>query len=143
MYRVDEIEDAIVATVKAAGIDAKVFSREPTAARITAETTEKPVTLVIFERCEPAGTNFASLKGTDFFFHLVVAARNLSGNAAAERGDGSTTGIYELLNGIRQALFESTLGLTVQPMLFQSEKPLARTQRLSTYTQEWKLTVYE
>lgn len=143
MYRVDEIEDAIVATVKAAGIDAKAFSREATEARIAAQTTENPVALVIFDRCEPTGINFASLKGTDFFFRLVVAARNLGDHGAAERGDGSTTGIYELLGGIRQALFESTLGLTVQPMLFQSEKPLTRTQRLSTYAQEWKLTVYE
>ncbi len=143
MYRVDQLEDAIVAEIVSAGYDARAFSREPAAGEIAGEAAEKPVALVIFDRCEPADTNFASLKGTDFYFRLVVTARNLGGQSAAERGDAVFTGIYDVLNSLRAALNETTLGLAVQPMVFQSEKPLTRAQRLSTYAQEWKLTVYE
>lgn len=143
MYKVDELEDAIAAAIVSAGYDAKAVSREPSAAQLSVETSEQPLTFVIFERTEPADMNFAAVKGTDFYFTLVVTARNLSGQSAAERGDGSHAGIYELLSGLKAALTENSLGLTAQPMVFISEKPLQRTQRQSAYAQEWKLTVYE
>lgn len=143
MYRIEEMEVAIVTAIKDAGYDARSVTREPTAAEISGETGEKPAALVIYDRAEPAEMNFASVKGTDFYFDIVVTARNLSGRGAAERGDGTTGGIYELLNGLKSALTGSSLGLTVQPMVFISEKPLRRTQRQSAYAQEWRLTVYE
>lgn len=143
MYRIDQLEDAIVAAIVAAGYDAKVFSREPALDEISGEITEEPATLVIFDRTEPAKTGFASLKGIDFYFNLVVTLRNLGGQSAAERGDGSLAGIYEILDGLRAALQENSLGLKVQPMVWLSEKPLRRTQRQSAYSQEWKLSVYE
>jgi len=143
MYRIEEMEDAIVAAIVEAGYDARTLNREPTAAELSGETNEKPVTLVIYDRTEPSEMNFASVKGTDFYFNLVVTARNLGGRSAAERGDGTTVGIYGLLNGLKSALTDSTLGLTAQPMVFISQKPLRRTQRQSAYAQEWKLTVYE
>jgi predicted transcriptional regulator len=143
MYRIDQLEDAIVAAIVAAGYGAKPFSREPAADEISGEITEEPATLVIFDRTEPAKTGFASLKGIDFYFNLVVTLRNLGGQSAAERGDGPFAGIYEILDGLRAALQENSLGLNVQPMVWLSEKPLRRTQRQSAYSQEWKLTVYE
>lgn len=143
MYRIEEMEDAIAAAIGNAGYDAKVVSREPTAAELSSKTGEEPATLVIYDRAEPSEINFASVKGTDFYFNLVVTARNLSERGAAERGDGNTTGIYEVLNGLKNVLTGSSLGLAAQPMVFISEKPLLRTQRLSAYAQEWKLTVYE
>jgi len=143
MYRIEELEDAIVTAIKDAGYDARSVSREPTAAEISGETGEEPAALVIYGRAEPSEMNFASLKGTDFYFNVVVTARNLSGGSAAERGDGTTPGIYGLLNGLKGALTGNSLGLAAQPMVFISEKPLLRTQRQSAYAQEWKLTVYE
>jgi hypothetical protein len=143
MYRIEELEDAIVAAIKEAGYDAKSVNREPTKAEISGETSESAAALVIYDRDEPAEMNFASVKGTDFFFNLVVTARNLSGQSAAERGDATTTGIYGMLNGLKSLLTENSLGLSAQPMVFISEKPLLRTQRISAYAQEWKLTVYE
>jgi len=143
MYRIEELEDAIVTAIKNAGYDARSVSREPAAAELLSETGESPAALVIYDRAEPSEMNFASVKGTDFYFNVVVTARNLSGPNAAERGDGTTTGIYGLLNGLKGALTENSLGLNAQPMVFISEKPLLRTQRQSAYAQDWKLTVYE
>ena len=143
MYQIEELEDAIVAAIKEGGYDAKSVSREPTEAELSNETGESAVALVIYDRDEPAEMNFASVKGTDFYFHLVVTARNLSGAGAAERGDATALGIYGLLNRLKLLLAENSLGLSAQPMVFISEKPLLRTQRISAYAQEWKLTVYE
>ena len=143
MYQIAELEEAIVAAIKDAGYDAKPVSRNPTPAELADETTEGAAALVIYDRDEPSEMNFASVKGTDFYFSLVVTARNLSGSGAAERGDATTAGIYGLLNGLKSLLAENSLGLNAQPMVFISEKPLLRSQRISAYAQEWKLTVYE
>lgn len=143
MYRIEELEAAIVTAIKDARYEAKSVSREPTEAELSKETFEGAAAFVIYDRDEPSDMNFASVKGTDFYFSIVVTGRNLSGQGAAERGDATVTGIYEMLNGLKSLLNENSLGLNAQPMVFISEKPLLRTQRLSAYAQEWKLTVYE
>lgn len=143
MYRIDEIEDAIVNAAIAAGYSARPFNRAPVETEIEKEAAEKPSTLVVFERAEPARLRTSSIKGTVFHFQLFVTARNLRGATSAVRGDASSIGIYSVLDGIRSALEGSSLGLTAQPINWVSQKAYTRTSRYSVYLQTWSLTVFE
>lgn len=143
MYRIDELEDAIVSTAITAGYDAKPMNRRPLESEFAKEVGEKPLVLVVFEKCEKSATNFTMHKGTDFTFRFFVATRNMSGQTIAERGDVISTGIYAVLNGLRVTFDGSSLGLTAQPMVWLSEKAELRSGRLSVYSQDWKISVYE
>jgi len=143
MYRIDELEDAIVSTAITAGYDAKPMNRRPLESELAKEAGEKPVVLVVFQECEKSATNFTIHKGTDFLFRFFVAARNISVPTAAERGDAVSTGIYAVLNGLRTTFNGNSLGLTAQPMVWLSEKAEVRSGRLSVYSQDWRISVYE
>ncbi|GMT42822.1 MAG: hypothetical protein IEMM0002_1233 [bacterium] len=143
MYRIDQLEDAIVSVVTTAGYDVRPMNRAPVESELSKEALEKPVVLVVFQKCERAETNFNTWKGSDFIFQLFIAARNLKSADAAERGDAASTGIYSILEGLRGTLGGNDLGLTIQPMAWLSEKAEIRTGRLSVYSQDWKITIYE
>jgi hypothetical protein len=146
MYKIHELEDALVAAIRAAGIAARPYNLAPEDKDLERETSERPVALVVFGGAEAAtGRTFSHRSGMDFFFHVYAAARNLRGIAATQavRGDAANPGIYHVLDGLRGALGGNAFGLLVQPMLFVSENAVSRTPRLNVYRQEWKLTVCE
>ncbi len=145
MYRIDQLEDALVSAIITAGFTAKPYTNEPDAKFISTETGETPLALVTYHHCEVAKTaTFQLRNGVDFHFHLYVAARNLRSlsASAATRGTGGN-GLYAALDGLRALLAGNRLGLTAQPLLFISETPIHRSAGLSAYRQEWKITVME
>lgn len=147
MYKINQLEDSIVAAIKASGIaSARPYNLMPDEKDLAREAAEKPAALVAFHRNELAKIkSFQHPNGMDFHFHIFVAARNLRGisGADAARGDQSSAGIYQTLDALRNALAGNTLGLLAQPMAFVAEEAVSRTPRLSVYRQEWKLSVIE
>lgn len=146
MYRIDQIEDALVGALAAAGYRAKPYTLEPDMKDLARETGETPVALVSYHHCGAAKTaTFQLRRGLDFHFHIYVAARNLRSRSAsaAMRGDAASAGLYAALDAFRALLENNSLGLTAQPMLFMAETPIHRSAGLSAYRQEWKITVME
>lgn len=143
MYRIDEIEDALVSAITTAGFAATPYTNEPDAKFLSQEVGETPLVLVTYHHCEAAkSVTFNLRNGVDFYFRLFVVARNLRAlsKSAATRGTG-TNGLYAALDSLRSLLSENSLGFTAQPMAFISEIPSHRSAGLSAYQQEWKLTV--
>ena len=146
MYRIDELEDALVNALTAAGFAAKPYTLEPGGKDLARETGEKPAALVSYHRCGAAKTaTFQLRRGLDFHFHIYVVARNLRSltASAATRGDAAGAGVYAALDGLRALLAGNRLGLAAQPLLFIEETPVARSANLSAYRQEWQITVME
>lgn len=143
MYRIDELEDAIVAAAIVAGYDAKALNDAPEEKLLEKETGTGPKVFVVFQSAKEAGARTTLRKGMDFYFRILVAARNLRGSSAAARGDVSSTGIYNVLDGLRTALGGNSLGLDAQPMEWISETAQRRAPNLSVYIQEWNITVFD
>ena len=146
MYRIDELEDALVSALAAAGCRAKPYALEPTLNDLARETGERPAVLVSYHRCGAAKTaTFQLRRGLDFHFHLHVVARNLRSlsASAATRGDAAGAGLYATLDSLRALLAGNRLGLAAQPLQFIAETPITRSANLSAYRQEWQLTVME
>lgn len=146
MYRIDQLEDALSSAISATGTVVRPYNLGEDPKDLAREAAERPVALVAFQRCVPAAeATFARRRGLEFGFHLLVAARNLRASSAlpAARGDAASPGIYQTLDALRNALSESVLGLTIQPLAFVAEEAVVRRANLSVYRQEWKITVYE
>jgi phage gp37-like protein len=63
-------------------------------------------------------------------FTILVLVRHLRGEAAGRR---ETDGIYQILAGVRTALWHQDLGLEVQPLNLIREEPLLSNQEFSVY----------
>jgi phage gp37-like protein len=65
---------------------------------------------------------------------VLVVVRQLRGEAAGRREPG---GIYDLLAGVRQALWHQDLGLELQPLNLIREEPLLSNQEFSVYASHY------
>jgi hypothetical protein len=63
-------------------------------------------------------------------FTILVLVRHLRGEAAGRR---EADGIYQILAGVRQALWHQDLGLELQPLNLIREEPLLSSQEFSVY----------
>jgi phage gp37-like protein len=63
-------------------------------------------------------------------FTILVMVRHLRGEAAARR---EAEGVYQILAGVRKALWHQDLGLEVQPLNLIREGPLLSNQEFSVY----------
>jgi phage gp37-like protein len=63
-------------------------------------------------------------------FTVLVMVRHLRGEVAGRRDDN---GIYQILAGVRQALWHQDLGLELQPLNLIREEPLLSNQEFSVY----------
>jgi hypothetical protein len=61
---------------------------------------------------------------------VLVAVRQLRGEAEARRQEG---GAYQLLEGIRRALWHQDLGLDLLPLALVEEEALLNTQEFAVY----------
>lgn len=143
MYKIGELEDAIVTAIATGGYSASPFNRAPDLKELEKEMTEEPAVLVVYDSSERASLRTAAKRGIDFSFQLYVMARNLRGATSAARGDVSSVGIYDVLDALRSSLIGNSLGLLAQPMIWLSEKSFSRSVRHSVYLQSWKITVFE
>jgi len=63
-------------------------------------------------------------------FTVLVMVKQLRGEAAGRR---ESDGVYEILAGVRKALWHQDLGLELQPLNLIREEPLLSTQEFSVY----------
>jgi phage gp37-like protein len=63
-------------------------------------------------------------------FTILVMVRHLRGEAAARR---EAEGVYQILAGVRKALWHQDLGLELQPLNLIREEPLLSNQEFSVY----------
>lgn len=146
MYRIHDIEDALVTALKNAGIAARPYHLSAEGQNLEREAGGTPVALVAYAGAEAAKVRtFASRAGMDYTFHVYASARNLRDISAtgAARGDVASSGIYGLLAAVRTALGGNRLGLLIQPLRLAAETALVKTPRLSVYRQDWRITVVE
>ncbi|MDP3181582.1 MAG: DUF1834 family protein [Desulfobaccales bacterium] len=63
-------------------------------------------------------------------FMVLVAVRQLRGEAEARRQEG---GAYQILEGVRRALWHQDLGLELLPFALMGEEALLNTQEFAVY----------
>lgn len=66
---------------------------------------------------------------------LLVVVRQLQGQAAGRRQEG---GAYQLLAGIRQALWHQDLGLEILPLALVREEPLLNNREFTVYAAQYR-----
>ncbi len=73
-------------------------------------------------------------------FQVVVALRRLRGDGTELRGEG---GVYQLLAGIRQALWHQDLGLDILPMALLGEQALLHDQEFLVYGAHYRTAMVQ
>ena len=68
-------------------------------------------------------------------FTLLVVVRQLRGEASGRREEG---GAYQILAGIRQALWHQDLGLEVLPLALVREEPLLNNREFTVYAAQYR-----
>jgi phage gp37-like protein len=68
-------------------------------------------------------------------FTLLTMVRQLRGQEAGRREGGGT---YQLLAGIRQALWHQDLGLSILPLALVKEEPLLNDREFSVYAAHYR-----
>jgi len=66
-------------------------------------------------------------------FSVIVTAKNLRGEAEARRGQGATKGAYDLLDDVRAALSDNSVGLAIDPLLPVDENAIENTENAAVY----------
>ena len=84
-----------------------------------------------------ARSEAAALRSYDLTvdFTLLTVVRQLRGQAAGRREGGGT---YQLLAGIRQALWHQDLGLEILPLALVKEEPLLNDREFSVYAAHYR-----
>jgi phage gp37-like protein len=93
-----------------------------------------PACLVILKRAEAEQVAMGSYDLT-LDFTVLVAARQLRGEAAGRRGTG---GVYEILAGVRQALWHQDLGLNLLPFSLIREEPLLNNREFTVFAAHYR-----
>jgi len=73
-------------------------------------------------------------------FTILVAVRPLRGEAETRRQDG---GIYQILEGVRRALWHQDLGLEIAPFSLEKEEPWHTTRELAVYGAEYRTSLVQ
>lgn len=68
-------------------------------------------------------------------FTILIAVRPLRGEAETRRQDGGT---YQILEGVRRALWHQDLGLEIAPFSLEKEEPWFTTPELAVYGAEYR-----
>jgi len=71
-------------------------------------------------------------------FIVLVAVRPLRGEAEARVQEG---GIYQILEGVRRALWHQDLGLEITPFSLEKEEPWLTTRQLAVYGAEYRTSL--
>lgn len=93
------------------------------------ETWRFPAVLVMLRQTRGAQVALRSYEMT-LEFTILVIARQLRGEAARRRAEG---GVYQILEGVRKALWYQDLGLELSPFDLLKEEPLLNDQEFSVY----------
>ncbi|RJR48280.1 MAG: DUF1834 family protein [Deltaproteobacteria bacterium] len=68
-------------------------------------------------------------------FTILAAVRPLRGEAGTRLQEG---GIYQILEGVRRALWHQDLGLDITPFSLEKEEPWLTTRELAVYGAEYR-----
>jgi len=143
-YTIEQIEDAIIDTLKADGTLAsyvKTFDRLPWERADEAEALVKryPALLVAYAGGDDDSglTAVCDHKGR---FAVWCCARNLRSPSAAARGPAAgEKGVYDLLNDVLSCLHFSSLGLDIIRCLSKRVVPLAASPRVAIFSREFEV----
>jgi len=93
-----------------------------------------PAVLVLLSGTRSEAAGFSSF---DLTVDLTVLAmvRQLRGQEAGRRTEG---GVYQLLAGVRQALWHQDLGLDILPLALVREEPLLNNREFSVYAAHYR-----
>lgn len=131
------VEDAVLAAL-GAGLGSLVKTLETYQgdwrADLKQESWRLPAVLVMLQRSEAQQITPRSYD-VSLDFTLLVATRQLRGEHAGRRQEG---GVYQILAGIRQALWHQDLGLELQPFTLVREEPLLNTREFTVYAARYR-----
>ena len=71
-------------------------------------------------------------------FAVLAAVRPLRGEAEARLQEG---GLYQILEGVRRALWQQDLGLDISPFSLEREEPWLITRELAVYGAEYRTSL--
>ncbi len=135
----NSLEDAVVAALTAGlGADVRTVRsyQGDWRADLRQETWRLPAALVMLtgSRSEQVGVSSFDLT---LDLQVLVVVRHLRGEEAGRRETG---GAYDLLAGIRQALWHQDLGLDVTPLALIREEPLLTDGEFTVYAAQYRTT---
>lgn len=103
------------------------------------ETWRLPAVLVVLTRSRAEQVGVASFDLT-LDFQVLVVVRQLRGEAAGRREAG---GAYELLAGVREALWHRDLGLEATPLALVREEPLLNDGEFTVYAAHYRTSAVQ
>jgi phage gp37-like protein len=71
-------------------------------------------------------------------FTILIAVRPLRGEAASRLQEG---GMYQILEGVRRALWQQDLGLEIIPFSLEKEESWLTTKKLAVYIAEYQTSL--
>lgn len=82
----------------------------------------------------------AAMESADLIldFTILIAMRPFRGEAETRRQEG---GIYQILEGVRRALWHRDLGLEITPFSLEKEEPWLYTRELAVYGAEYRTSL--
>jgi phage gp37-like protein len=136
-YNWSTLEDAVLAALQAQ-LGSRVQTLEAYQGDVLADLKRQawrlPAVLVILRQSR-ADQVTAGSYDVELDFTIVVAARQLRGAAAGRREEG---GVYELLEGVRQALWHQDLDLEILPFSPVKEEPWLNTREFIVYAAHYR-----
>ncbi|OGR07277.1 MAG: hypothetical protein A3K23_03775 [Desulfobacca sp. RBG_16_58_9] len=136
-YTWTTLEDAVLAALKAQ-LGARVKTLETYQGDLLADLKREawrlPAVLVMLRQSRAEAVT-ASSYDVHLDFTVLAAARQLRGETAGRRQEG---GVYDLLEGVRQALWHQDLGLEILPFSLVLEEPLLTTREFTVYAAHYR-----
>lgn len=136
------LEDAVVAALEAGlGAEFKTVRSYQGDWRkdLRQETWRLPAALVMLTESRSEQVGVASFDLT-LDLKVLVVVRHLRGEAAGRRESG---GAYDLLAGVREALWHQDLGLELTPFTLVREEPLLTDGEFTVYAAQYRTTAVQ
>jgi phage gp37-like protein len=146
MYSITQIEDAIIATLKASDmggyckkIDSYQIEGGDLEEQIRIFAGQLPCALVMYSE-GAFDVQMSGVQDKEMTFSILVCAQSMRGGGSARRGGtgGSPVGAYKMLDDLRKTLTGSVVGLSVAPLLPVREAAEVNTKMFSAYSMEFK-----
>lgn len=91
-----------------------------------------PAAFVTYQQGE-YGYGTSGIQDRRMRFTIALVVRSERGDEAARQGRDPEIGIYRLLDDVRIALTDQTCGLSIDPILPQSERAIGGSEEISIY----------
>jgi phage gp37-like protein len=136
------VEDAVVVALQAqlgAAVKTVASYQGNWRTALREETWRLPATLVMLtaSRSEQIGLSSFDLTVD---VRVLVIVRHLRGEAAGRRETG---GVYDLMAGVREALWHQDLSLEITPFTLVREEPLLNDDEFSVYAAHYRTTAVQ